>query len=115
MIMFVYRFTSYVLIRFLLKENQWGGEDYVNKVSFVYHHYLFLRTKGQGNRENVGFFRERRNVRLISNTFLYANTLYDTPAKTGLPRPELWKKYLEEEVIIAGNSRGSTQFVKDYN
>ena len=28
-----------------------GGEDYVNKVSFVYHHYLLLGTKGQGNRE----------------------------------------------------------------
>ena len=84
-------------------------------MSFVYHHHLLLGTKGLGNRENVGFFRERGNVRLISNIFLCVNTLYDTQAKTGFPRPELWKKYLAEEVIIAGNSLGSTKFVKDYN
>ena len=99
----------------MFRTHRLSHRSYVNKVSFVYHHYLLLGIKGQENRGNVGFFRERGNVRLISKFFFYANTLYDTLAKTGLPRPELWKKYLAEEVIIAGNSHGSMKFVKDYN
>ena len=69
---------------------------------------------GQRNRETVGFFRGRGNVLLICH-FSLGKYPFQTLAKTDSPRPELWKKYFEEGIIIAGNISESTQFFKDYN
>ena len=48
----------------------------------------------------------KRSIRLLCYSLR-------TLPKTGSPGPELWKKYFEEKVFIAGNIHGSTQFFKD--
>ena len=99
---------------FPLKDNL-GGEDYVSKRAFFIIIICF-----QGPREKDwplekvdNWILQRKRKCVIWYIFLFVNNLYDTRAKTGSSATELRKKCFEDEVSIAGNIRGSTQFAKD--
>ena len=50
-----------------------------------------------------------RNRKRSINLLFFSS--YST--EIGSSGPELWKKYFEEKVFMAGNIHGSTQFFKD--
>ena len=69
--------------------------------------FSFFYKIGKRYKTSIAKIRETEKVRLLC--YFSLRTL----PKTSSPGPELWKKYFEEKVFMAGNIHGSTQFFKD--